>query len=224
MNPNTQQDLGKLILRIMLGALILMHGVAKLNGGLQGIVGLVESHGLPGFLGYFVLIGEVIAPLMVLIGFHARLGALAGIIVGGRAADALRKRFTTGRLWMIVIGMASSIPTAAIAITIDPGPQLYVAGVATLFTFSLYHAPMAATVDDLAPTGKSVAAQGLVIGVMHLLGTAPASWVLGEIAVQTSLTTAMWIPTGILALAALAMALATKSFAADHASSKVARP
>jgi len=76
MNPNTQQDLGKLILRIMLGALILMHGVAKLNGGLQGIVGLVESHGLPGFLGYFVLIGEVIAPLMVLVGFHARLGAL----------------------------------------------------------------------------------------------------------------------------------------------------
>ncbi|MGE0399729.1 MAG: MFS transporter [Kofleriaceae bacterium] len=143
-------------------------------------------------------------------------GALAGIIVGGRAADALRKRFETGRLWMIAIGMAASIPTASLAIVAPPNIAIYVAGVATLFTFSLYHAPMAATVDDLAPPGKSVAAQGLVIGVMHLVGTAPSSWVLGEIAVRTDLTTAMWIPTGILAVAAFAMMMATRTFAADR--------
>lgn len=143
-------------------------------------------------------------------------GALAGIVVGGRAADALRKRFATGRLWMIAIGMAASIPTASAAILAPPSIAIYIAGVATLFTFSLYHAPMAATVDDLAPPGKSVAAQGLVIGVMHLLGTAPSSWVLGEIAVRTDLTTAMWVPTGILAIAALAMMMATRSFAADR--------
>jgi len=143
-------------------------------------------------------------------------GALAGIVVGGRAADALRRRFEAGRLWMIAIGMAASIPTASLAIIAPPNIAIYVAGVATLFTFSLYHAPMAATVDDLAPPGKTVAAQGLVIGVMHLFGTAPASWVLGEIAVRTDLTTAMWIPTGILAIAALAMIMATRSFAADR--------
>lgn len=143
-------------------------------------------------------------------------GALAGIIVGGRAADALRKRLVAGRLWMIAIGMAASIPTASLAIVAPPNVAIYVAGVATLFTFSLYHAPMAATVDDLAPPGKSVAAQGLVIGVMHLVGTAPSSWVIGELAVQTDLTTAMWIPTGILAIAALAMMMATRSFAADR--------
>lgn len=143
-------------------------------------------------------------------------GALAGIIVGGRAADALRKRFETGRLWMIAIGMASSIPMASLAILAPPGIAIYLAGIGTLFTFSLYHAPMAATVDDLAPPGKTVAAQGLVIGVMHLLGTAPSSWVLGEIAVVTDLTTAMWIPTGILAIAALAMMMATRSFAKDR--------
>ncbi|MFN0251148.1 MAG: MFS transporter [Kofleriaceae bacterium] len=143
-------------------------------------------------------------------------GALAGIIVGGRAADALRARYVTGRLWMIAIGMAASIPTASLAIIAPPNIAIYVAGVATLFTFSLYHAPMAATVDDLAPPGKSVAAQGLVIGVMHLLGTAPSSWVLGEIADRTDLTIAMWIPTGILAIAAAAMMMATRSFARDR--------
>ena len=76
MNPALQQDLGKLILRVTLGALVLLHGVAKLSGGLAGIVGLVEAQGLPGFLGYAVLVGEVLAPLMLLAGFHARIGGL----------------------------------------------------------------------------------------------------------------------------------------------------
>ena len=76
MNPALQQDLGKLILRITLGALVLLHGVAKLSGGLAGIVGMVEAQGLPGFLGYAVLVGEVLAPLMLLAGFHARIGGL----------------------------------------------------------------------------------------------------------------------------------------------------
>lgn len=76
MNPALQQDFAKLILRLALGVLILLHGLAKLNGGLSGIVGLVEAQGLPGFLGYAVLIGEIVAPLMVLLGFHARIGGL----------------------------------------------------------------------------------------------------------------------------------------------------
>ena len=76
MNPALQQDLGKLILRVTLGVLILLHGIAKLKGGLSGITGMVEAQGLPGFLGYAVLIGEVVAPLMLVAGFHARIGGL----------------------------------------------------------------------------------------------------------------------------------------------------
>lgn len=76
MNPALQQDLGKLLLRVTLGVLILLHGIAKLNGGLSGIAGMVEAQGLPGFLGYAVLIGEVVAPLMLIAGFHARIGGL----------------------------------------------------------------------------------------------------------------------------------------------------
>ena len=75
MNAATQSDLGKLVLRLALGILILLHGIAKLKGGTAGIVGMVEGAGLPGVLGYAVLIGEVLAPLMVIAGFHARFGA-----------------------------------------------------------------------------------------------------------------------------------------------------
>lgn len=67
-------DLGKLILRLALGSLILLHGINKLLGGVGGIVSMVANTGLPGVLGYGVIIGEVIAPLLIMTGFHARIG------------------------------------------------------------------------------------------------------------------------------------------------------
>ena len=76
MNDNARADLGKLVLRLALGILILLHGIAKMKGGVSGIVAMVEAHGLPGFLGYGVLVGEVLAPLMILSGFYARIGGL----------------------------------------------------------------------------------------------------------------------------------------------------
>lgn len=76
MNQNAQSDLGKLILRIALGVLVLLHGIAKLKGGLAGIEGMIAAHGWPPLLAYGALIGEVLGPLLVLAGFHARIGAV----------------------------------------------------------------------------------------------------------------------------------------------------
>jgi MFS family permease len=152
----------------------------------------------------------------VLLGF-ALVAGLAGILVGGRVADRLRARFASGRLWTIVIGMTLTIPCAILAIELPAGPGLYVTGAATMFFISWYHAPMAASVDDLAPQSKTVAAQGLVIFTMHILGTAPSSWVVGEVSERSNLSTAMWVPTIVLVAAALSMIIATTGFAADHA-------
>lgn len=69
-------DIGKLTLRLTLGILMLLHGIAKLRYGVAGIEDMVTSHGLPGFLAYGVFVGEVIAPLMVIAGWHARTGGL----------------------------------------------------------------------------------------------------------------------------------------------------
>jgi putative oxidoreductase len=76
MNAATQHDIGKLVLRVTLGVLVLLHGIAKLRGGMGGIVDMVEAQGLPSVLGYGVLVGEVLAPLMLIAGFHARIGAV----------------------------------------------------------------------------------------------------------------------------------------------------
>lgn len=69
-------DLGKLIIRLTLGGLMLFHGISKLINGIGFIEGQLASHGIPAFFAYGVYIGEVIAPLMVLLGYQTRIGAL----------------------------------------------------------------------------------------------------------------------------------------------------
>jgi putative oxidoreductase len=71
-------DLGKLILRVTLGILILLHGVSKIIGGPGPIMSMVAKVGLPPSLGYLVYIGEVIAPVLLIVGVWSRLAA--GII------------------------------------------------------------------------------------------------------------------------------------------------
>lgn len=68
-------DIGKLILRLSLGLMMLLHGINKLLYGVSGIAGMLTSHGLPGWFAGGVFIGEIIAPLMVLVGYQTRIGA-----------------------------------------------------------------------------------------------------------------------------------------------------
>jgi putative oxidoreductase len=80
MNANTQADLGKLVLRITLGVLVLLHGIAKLRGGVGPIGEMLTAHGLPAALAYGALVGEVLGPLMLIAGFYARIGALLVVV------------------------------------------------------------------------------------------------------------------------------------------------
>ncbi len=74
MNP-TLDDIGKLILRITLGLLVLLHGYAKVLNGIDGLVGMMQGMGLPGFFAYGVYIGEVLGPVLLILGFYGRIGA-----------------------------------------------------------------------------------------------------------------------------------------------------
>lgn len=154
----------------------------------------------------------------------ALVGGLSGILAGARLSDRLSTRRPAGRMWTIVIGMTLTAPCAVLAIVLPDGPALYVIGVATLFFISWYHAPMAATVDDLAPPRLAVSAQALVIFTMHMIGTAPSSWVLGLISREWSIETALWVPTGALLVAAAAMAMATSSYATDRDRARPSAP
>ena len=71
MNEST----GKLILRVTLGFLILLHGISKLMSGVDWLDGMLANAGLPTFLKYGAYVGEVLAPLAVIAGFYSRIGA-----------------------------------------------------------------------------------------------------------------------------------------------------
>ena len=76
------ESIGKLVLRLTLGALMLFHGVAKVMhpGSLDFIGGNLASLGLPEFIAYGVYVGEIIAPLMIIFGIGARIGGLLVVI------------------------------------------------------------------------------------------------------------------------------------------------
>ncbi|SRR6266567_6051750 len=73
-------DLGKLVLRLTLGCLLLLHGVAKIHNGVAGIVGRISQVGAPSEVGYLVYIGEVLAPLLLIAGLWTRAAALIAAI------------------------------------------------------------------------------------------------------------------------------------------------
>lgn len=73
-------DTGKLILRLAVGVLILLHGIAKLSSGVGFVSNMLAAHGLPTALAYLVYIGEIVAPALLIIGFFTRPAAWVVVI------------------------------------------------------------------------------------------------------------------------------------------------
>lgn len=69
-----REDLAKLVLRVTVGVLILLHTWAVINGELA-IRDTLARWGMPIELAWTAVIFEGIAPIMVILGIYARLGA-----------------------------------------------------------------------------------------------------------------------------------------------------
>src|SRR5258706_778040 len=99
--PLQSDDTGKLVLRLTLGVLLMLHGIAKLMGaeGVSGIGGMLAAKGLPAFIAYGVYVGEVLAPVMIILGVFSRIGGLlvvANMIVAVSPVHA-HQIFTMGK-------------------------------------------------------------------------------------------------------------------------------
>ncbi len=67
-----KNEAGAVILRVVLGLLFLVHGVAKFQGGISNIAGWFGSIGLPGVLAYIVASIEVAGGIALIIGLGTR--------------------------------------------------------------------------------------------------------------------------------------------------------
>lgn len=61
-------DAGKLLLRLAFGILLIFHGWHKMVDGVGAIAGMLTNAGLPTFIAYGVFAGEVIAPVLLILG------------------------------------------------------------------------------------------------------------------------------------------------------------
>lgn len=80
MKINKNQDTALLTLRVLVGALIMLHGFGNLLSGYAFITQVFEKAGLPGFFAYGAFFGEIIAPILLIIGYRTR---LAGLTIAG---------------------------------------------------------------------------------------------------------------------------------------------
>ena len=115
----TYDDLGKLFLRISVAGLLLVHGLSKLQNGIGFVQNQVGEAGLPSFVAYGVYVGEIIAPVLVILGLFTRPAALiiafdmvAAILLARRADIAT---IGPGGGWAIETEMLFLLGAIAIA-------------------------------------------------------------------------------------------------------------
>ncbi len=70
------KDIGLLLQRLSIGILILLHGIVNFTSNYSFIKSLLNDIGIPDFVAYSVFIGEIIAPILIIIGWRARLASL----------------------------------------------------------------------------------------------------------------------------------------------------
>lgn len=80
------EDSGKLLLRLTIGILFILHGIAKLKGGVGWMAGPLSQFGLPAFIAYGSYVGEIVAPLLLIVGKWTR---LAGLVVAFQMLAAI---------------------------------------------------------------------------------------------------------------------------------------
>lgn len=72
----TKQHIGILIVRVSIAFTMLIYGISKLRFGIDYISDKIAQYGLPSFLGYGVYVGEIIAPVLIIIGYRTKLAGL----------------------------------------------------------------------------------------------------------------------------------------------------
>lgn len=79
---NNAQQIGTVVLRVVLGIIFFVHGLDKFLSGIENISGWFQSIEIPGFLAYAVAAVELVGGLALIMGIGTRLvSALLAIIL-----------------------------------------------------------------------------------------------------------------------------------------------
>ena len=94
---NNYTDLALLILRLGVGGFMLTHGIPKIDRLFESPIKFADPIGLGEPLSLILtLIGEVVCPILIIIGFKAKLAAIPSIITMAVAAFVVHRNDDIG--------------------------------------------------------------------------------------------------------------------------------
>lgn len=105
-----KEDIGALLLRVVVVIIYLSHGTVKFQGGIENIVGWFDSIGLPGFLAYMVASFEVVGGITLILGLGTRFvgGLFALLLVGAIIKVQFAAGFVGGYAYDLVLLVISA--------------------------------------------------------------------------------------------------------------------
>ena len=77
---NKLQPVGLLVLRVVLGLVMAVHGWQKIHGGMHHHVETVMHLGMPGWMAYLSIAAEFLGGILLIVGFATRLAALTVLV------------------------------------------------------------------------------------------------------------------------------------------------
>ncbi|UTR12796.1 DoxX family protein [Evansella sp. LMS18] len=95
---SNKNEMGAVILRVVLGVVFLAHGLDKIQGGVANTAAWFDSLGLPGFLAYAVVVIETAGGIALILGLATRIvaGLLAVVLAGAIITVQLSVGFLGG--------------------------------------------------------------------------------------------------------------------------------
>lgn len=74
---NTKHHIGLLIMRVSIAFTMLIYGISKWINGIDYIRLILNKYDLPSFFAYGIFIGEILMPILIIVGFRTKLVGLA---------------------------------------------------------------------------------------------------------------------------------------------------
>ena len=152
-----------------------------------------------------------------LLGKWGLIAGAAGTLFGGFLADWLRRRWETGRVITVALGLLLGGPLAVWLLTIrDPGLFKVVFAVA-FFCLSWYNGPITAVIFDVVPPRISATVAGAYLLFIHLAGDAIALPLVGMLSDQFGLDRAILLLPLVVIVGGVVILGATRTAGRDMA-------
>ncbi len=139
----------------------------------------------------------------VTLGAMLLVSVVTGVLTGGWVADGLERRWPQGRALTIALAFLVSVPVILWALYAPTKEQFLFAFFVATFFMSWYHGPVTAIIHDLIPARAHATAFGVYMFVVHFLGDAPSSLLVGAIADRWDLRVGLVVAVGVQLMGAL---------------------